>query len=101
MHPAAREIAARLRVSDSEEERNQLRRELCLAMGIHPDDIDPNTGHNISRAAYERVRAEWRDLYAKNRGSDRTKTNLRLARHQWETRRPEWTREDPWVEEIR
>lgn len=97
MNPAARAVAFRLRGSDSDDERNRLRRELCLALGVRPEDIDPETGHDISRDAYDRVRTEWRDHIAMHGWTKYREVSLRKARAYWELRRPEWTRSDPWV----
>lgn len=95
--------AARLRLllSTDDDDRNQLRRELCLARGVHPDDIDPDTGHDISRDAYERVRTSWRDLITDHGWTEYVATDLHKARARWEKRRPEWTRNDPWIDPTR
>ncbi len=39
---------------------------LCIAQGVPLGDIDPASGHNLSRAAYETARSEWRARVAED-----------------------------------
>lgn len=95
-----RAAALRLTLSTTDDDRAQLRRELCLARGVAPDDIDPDTGHDLSRRAFEQVRAEWRDLVRGSTWNDYLAADYRQARAQWEQRRPEWTAADAWIADL-
>lgn len=33
---------------------------LCIALGVPLEEIDPSSGHDLTRRAYEDVRASWR-----------------------------------------
>lgn len=74
---------------------------LCIRSGVDLDDIDPASGLNYSRSAYERARASWVDLIAQH-GASATYTlpRLRAARSLWEKKRPEFTHGDDWVTEA-
>lgn len=79
------------------DDRAELRREVCLARGVLPDDIDPGTGHEISRRAYEQVRREWRDLAAGRPLEGHALRGYQAARAYWQQRLPEWTDGDDWL----
>ena len=49
---------------------------LCIARGVALDEIDPASGHDLSRAAYEAA-FDW-----------------------WSARRPQYTGGDDWLAEI-
>lgn len=76
---------------------NDARTALCIAYDVDPDDIDPTTGHNYSRRAYETVRQSWIDLIAQEGLTEHNQQGLHEARAMWAERRPEWTANDPWI----
>lgn len=72
-----------------------LRTALCLECGVDIVDIDPASGFNYSRSAYEDVRASWRRELADNPGSSWLERHYAEARANWLAHRPDW--DDDWV----
>lgn len=78
---------------------------LCIAQGVPIEDIDPASGCNLSRAAYERSRASWR-WNATMHGLDDDGLSEFFARlHDevfayWAARRPQFTDGDDWLAGI-
>jgi hypothetical protein len=70
---------------------------LCAARGVALDDIDPTTGHDISRPAYERSRSEWRRHIEQQGWDVYTAAQYAEVRARWEARRPEWVADDDWL----
>lgn len=71
---------------------------LCIASGIALDDIDPSSGHDMSRASYESVRASWRRIVQEHGWSeffDRPVYEEVIA--WWTERRPEFVDGDDWL----
>jgi len=74
--------------------RADLRAASCLASGMAVADIDPRQGYDISRAAYESVRAQWQELLATDGDNAWTQRSYREVRSMWLTYRPDWN--DDW-----
>lgn len=73
---------------------------LCLARGVDPDDIDPASGYDYSRRAYDRVRQSWIwniKMHGLSDTYDRPHLDKALAN--WTTHRPEFTAGDDWLAE--
>lgn len=71
---------------------------LCIADGVPLDDIDPTSGSNLTRQAYEAARHSWRwniEMHGFNEWYER---NLNEALAWWRERRPEYVDEDDWDE---
>jgi hypothetical protein len=89
-----------LRTVDGVEQRtsmNDARMALCIAMGVDLEDIDPSTGHDISRASYESSRASWVRHVAQFGWSDfYDGPVLAEAVERWTARRPQFTAGDDW-----
>ncbi len=74
---------------------------LCLAKGIAPEDIDPASGYDLSRDAYERSRASWQ-YHAEHFGlTDWTRAGIAQAYATWVERRPQYANGDDWFAGIR
>lgn len=70
---------------------------VCLARGVDVDDIDPASGHDLSFAAYKRVRQSWLTLVADDGGwTDWTRARCATAGERWRRRRPEYLDKLPW-----
>jgi hypothetical protein len=76
---------------------NDARIALCVALGREPDDLDPNSGHDLSRAAYESVRESWRWNIQMHGWNDWYERNLEDALAWWRERRPEFLDGDDWL----
>ena len=75
---------------------NDARIALCIAVGRDLDDIDPTSGHDLSREGYEAVRHSWRwniQMHGWNAWWER---NLSEALAWWRERRPEFVDGDDW-----
>lgn len=71
---------------------------LCIAQGVPFGDIDPASGHNLTRAAYEAARAEWRQRVGEYGFSEQyDRPRYQAARDRWERRRPQFTDGDDWL----
>lgn len=70
---------------------------LCAARGVALDDIDPTTGHDISRPAYERSRSDWRRHIEQQGWDVYTAAQYAEVRARWEARRPKWVADDDWL----
>jgi len=74
---------------------------LCIARGVALDEIDPASGHDLSRAAYENARASWRRHVAMHGFSDEyDRPAYEAAFDWWSARRPQYTGGDDWLAEI-
>lgn len=71
---------------------------LCLARGVAMDDIDPASGYDLSRRAYDAARQSWIDVI-EGRGLSEGYTRLRLDRafDYWAKRRSGFTDGDDWA----
>ncbi|MET9935553.1 MULTISPECIES: hypothetical protein [unclassified Streptomyces] len=74
---------------------------LCLAAGVDIEDIDPASGYDISRHAYERSRRSWID-HMKQEGLSYfyIRPHLEEVIAQWAKRRPQYTAGDDWESEA-
>jgi hypothetical protein len=72
----------------------------CLARGVAMDDIDPASGYNYSRRAYDSCRASW-VLHIRDNGwsefYDRPDAGLDRAVATWAQHRPEFLAGDDWL----
>lgn len=71
---------------------------LCVALGVPLDDIDPTSGSNLTRKAYENARHSWRwniEMHGWNEWYER---GLNEALAWWRERRPEFVDGDDWGE---
>lgn len=73
----------------------------CTATSVDLDDIDPASGHDYSRGAYDRVRASWVLHIRDNGWSDFHDKHSRLDPEQayanWVAHRPQFTAGDDWL----
>ncbi|MQY15128.1 hypothetical protein SRB5_53060 [Streptomyces sp. RB5] len=71
---------------------------LCLESGVAVDDIDPATGYDHSRRAYDAVRASWIDHIRQFGISHRhTRPAVDWIHDHWTQARPQFTGGDDWV----
>jgi hypothetical protein len=76
---------------------NDARIALCIERGVALEDIDPTTGHDWSRRAYDNVRASWVSTVKYHGLTDGyLQTDLRDAFAKWAARRPEFAVGDDW-----
>lgn len=73
-----------------------LRALACIRAGADLDDIDPATGHELTRRAYLVSRASWVEYVATHGLNDYTRPACRAARDYWAERRPGYLVECPW-----
>lgn len=71
---------------------------LCIAGGVDMDDIDPASGYDYSRAAYDRSRDSW-VWNIKQHGFSDIYDGPALKRHiaDWATHRPDFIAGDDWL----
>jgi hypothetical protein len=69
---------------------------LCIAMGRDLDDIDPTSGSDLTRQAYEAVRHSWRWNIQMHGLNDWYERNLNEVLARWRERRPEFVDGDDW-----
>jgi hypothetical protein len=71
---------------------------LCIAGGVDMDDIDPASGYNHSRAAYDRCRDSW-VWNIKQHGFSDIYDGPAIARAiaNWTTHRPDFIEGDDWL----
>lgn len=69
---------------------------LCLARGVPLSDIDPATGHDLTRRAYRVAVREWRQVLADGPLSDYMRHGYQQARAYWAARRPEYLADGDW-----
>lgn len=71
---------------------------LCVARGVDLGDIDPATGYDCSRAAYDESRRSW-VLHVKEWGLSEVydRPHLDRAIANWTHRRPEFIAGDDWL----
>lgn len=79
---------------------NDARIALCVAMGVELDDIEPTSGHDMSRRAYESVRESWRWNIRMHGWSEWYEREYLKAIARWAERRPEFTEGDDWLAGI-
>lgn len=75
---------------------NDARIALCIALGVDVDDIDPTSGCDLTRGAYENVRHSWRWNIQMHGWNDWWERNLNEALAWWRERRPEFVDGDDW-----
>lgn len=83
--------------ADSRTSMNDARAALCIAGGVSLDEIDPSSGHDLSRRAYEHVRDSWRWFASHHGLSDYTRPLLERAIAYWVARRPDLAEGDDWL----
>lgn len=66
----------------------------ALARGVAVADIDPATGHDLSRPAYERVRAGWQQAAADGELCPHMRRGYEATRARWAAARPDWVAAD-------
>lgn len=74
---------------------------LCIAQGMPVDEIDPASGHDLTRRAYEDVRLSWRryvEMHGFSEEYDRPRYEAAFA--WWAARRPDLTAGDDWLASI-
>jgi hypothetical protein len=77
---------------------NDARIALCAALGRDFDDIDPTTGLNYSREAYENVRHSWRWNIQMHGWNEWWERGLNEALANWRKHRPDFVDGDDWDE---
>lgn len=80
---------------------NDARIALCAAMGVDLEDIDPSSGHDLSRAGYESVRESWRWNIRMHGWDEWYERHLNEALANWRERRPEFVDGDDWLAGLR
>lgn len=71
---------------------------LCFAIGVDPEDINPSSGHNMSRAAYDSSRKSWVDHIAMFGYSEfYDGPHLAKALDNWTAWNPAYTDGDDWL----
>lgn len=79
---------------------NDARIALCIALGRDLDDIDATSGHDLSREAYENVRASWRWNIQMHGWNDWYQRGVDEALARWRERRPDFVDGDDWLAGI-
>lgn len=79
---------------------NDARTALCVALGRNLDDIDPASGHDLSREAYENVRQSWRWNIQMHGWTEWFERGLNEVLTYWRERRPEFVEGDDWLAGI-
>lgn len=74
---------------------SDLRIALNLDLGVDMADIDPASGYDHSRDAYELCRFTWQRAFAEDPDSSWVERNYREVRAKWLARRPDW--DDDWL----
>jgi hypothetical protein len=70
---------------------------LCIESGVDLEDVDPTTGHDWSRRAYDSVRASWISTVKYHGLTDGyLQADLRRVFARWAERRPDFTAGDDW-----
>ena len=71
---------------------------LCIAAGVDMDDIDPASGYNYSRAAYDRCRQSW-VVNIRDHGFTDSYDGPALTRAiaNWTAHRPDFIAGDDWL----
>lgn len=71
---------------------------LCIARGVHMDDIDPASGYDYSRTAYDSTRHSW-VWNIKQHGFNDIYDGPALTRHiaNWTAHRPDYIAGDDWL----
>lgn len=83
--------------ADNRTSMNDARIALCIESGVALEDIDPTTGHDWSRRAYDNVRASWVSIVKYHGLTDGyLQTGLRQAFAVWAERRPAFAEGDDW-----
>lgn len=90
-----------LRTVDGVEQRTDMddaRIALCVAIGVDLDDINPSSGHNMSRRSYESSRRSWIDHIAMFGYSEfYDGPHLAKALDDWTAWNPQYTDGDDWL----
>ena len=90
-----------LKTVDGVEQRtsvNDARIALCIAAGVPLDDIDPTSGSNLTRKAYEATRHSYRWNIEMHGWNEWWERNLNESLAWWQERRPEFVDGDDWKE---
>jgi hypothetical protein len=71
---------------------------LCVARGVDMDDIDPASGYNYSRDAYNRARESWVwNIKQHGFNSAYDEPPLQRAMANWASHRPDFIAGDDWL----
>lgn len=71
---------------------------LGIDRGVPMEDIDPSSGHDLTRRAYESVRSTWQSHIRATGGlNDYTRPQLEEVLAYWRERRPEFVKGDDWL----
>ncbi|MFI1799828.1 hypothetical protein ACH427_21085 [Streptomyces sp. NPDC020379] len=101
MHYARSPLGCPVREADRLTSMADARIAICVASGVAIEDIDPASGYNHSRAAYERARASWIDLIRQHGASEFHEVrDIAWARGLWAEKRPEFVEGDDWLTEA-
>lgn len=73
---------------------------LCFARGVAIENVDPVHGHDLSRQAYDHVRASWWRLFREEPDSEWAARTVREVRANWLRRRPEYVQPGDWPVEV-
>lgn len=71
---------------------------LCIARGVHLEDIDPSNGYDYSRRSYDTVRASWIQIIREHGWSEQyDRHGLDRAHANWAAHRPQYAAGDDWL----
>src|SRR5882757_8919452 len=84
--------------SDQRTSMSDARIALCIALGVDMDDIDPASGYNYSRSAYDRARQSW-VVNIRDHGFSDFYEGAALTRAiaNWTTHQPDFIDGDDWL----
>ncbi|MEU5433851.1 hypothetical protein AB0G73_10800 [Streptomyces sp. NPDC020719] len=101
MHYARSPLDCPAREADRLTSMADARAAICLAAGVAIEDIDPASGYNHSRAAYDRARASWINLIRQHGASEFHEVrDIAWARELWAAKRPDFVQGDDWLTEA-
>ncbi|NUP46157.1 MAG: hypothetical protein HOW97_02410 [Catenulispora sp.] len=98
-HYAALLVTTDPTAPDAQATMADLRAALCLASGVHLDDIDPALGYDMSRRSFDTARASW-GSGPLGLSCERLRTGYERATAYWAARRPEWMADWPQPEAV-
>ncbi|HET6633807.1 MAG TPA: hypothetical protein VFH77_02145 [Streptomyces sp.] len=84
--------------ADARTSMDDARTALCVARGVPMDDIDPSSGHDLTRRSYESVRSTWQSHIRATGGlNEYTRPQFEDVLAYWRERRPEFVKGDDWL----